>query len=406
MNTAAEAGHRGRATFGCALVVATGVVLAVAAAGAGRGGVAQQPVLQVTGGELTVYDWSRSACAPDDIPDLPARAFRDWRGRTQLILSHYVNRRLVGRDLDHLRPDCRPVLLSHNSPSPAEFDDRRWIGSLYTADGRTVYALVHAEFQGQRHAGRCPSGVYLDCWYNALTFAVSRDGGDSYHEPPLPSRLVAAIPQRYRPSGGPAGIFEPSNIVRNPADGYFYVLVREVAYGGSVRGTCVLRTRTPGIPSSWRGWDGASFAIRFRSAYATAGGSFCAPVARAEIGEMTESLTYNLRLRRFLLVGVSNPYDAGRGRQVWGIYYSVSADLLNWTPRRLLLEVPTIHNYVCGGADPIAYPSVIDPSSPSRTFSTSDARVYLYFTRYNYRDCRQTLDRDLVRVIVTVGEGP
>ena len=43
---------------------------------------------------------------PDDIPDLPACAFRDARGCVQLIASHYSNRRMSGPNLDHLTRDC------------------------------------------------------------------------------------------------------------------------------------------------------------------------------------------------------------------------------------------------------------------------------------------------------------
>ena len=77
---------------------------------------------------------------------------------------------------------------------------------------------------------------------------------------------------------------------------------------------------------------------------------------------------------------------------------------MEWTPRRLLREAPTTATYRCGGPKPIAYPSLIDPRSRSRSFETTGARAYLYFTRFNYRRCEQTLDRDLVRVPVTISK--
>jgi hypothetical protein len=51
--------------------------------------------------------------------------------------------------------------------------------------------------------------------------------------------------------------------------------------------------------------------------------------------------------------------------------------------------------------NPIAYPSALDPSSPSRNFDTTDGRFYLYYTRFN-REAGTDLDRDLVRVPVTI----
>ena len=339
---------------------------------------------------------------------MPARAFRDARGRTQLILAHYVNRRLIGPDLAHLRRDCTPVFSSASSPDPATYADREWLASVYTSDGKTVYALVHDEFQGHRHPGRCSSGVYLRCWYNAITLVVSHDGGTSYERPDRSGRLVAAIPQPYEADAGPAGIFEPSNIVRNPRNGYFYVLAREIAYGGSLRGTCVLRTRRLDRPGSWRAWNGNSFSVRFQDPYRMSSGRlrFCLPVATGEIGEMAESLTFNPALDRFLLVGMSSVYDPGRRRLVTGVYYSTSDDLVLWSPRRLLFVTPRPQTFVCGDPDPIAYPSVIDPSSTARSFDTSGTRAFLYFTRLHYRNCQQTFDRDLVRVPITIARQP
>jgi hypothetical protein len=368
----------------------------------------RQPLLRVTGSPQVVFDWSRDACSAEEIPDLPVRAFRDDSGRTQIILAHYVNRRLVGKDLAHLRGDCRPVLSSAASADPAMFSDRRWLASLYTLDGRTVYALVHDEYQGHRHAGRCRSGQYEPCWYNAVTLAVSNDGGDVYRQAPSPRHLIASIPQRYRPDDGPAGMFAPSNIVRSPRDGFYYVLVRMIGYGGSPRGTCVLRAPRLDRADAWRAWDGAEFSIRLRDPYGKhpSRARFCVPVAKNEIAEMDESLTYNAVLGGFLLVGLTSAYDQQKRTIVDGVYYSSSDNLISWTPRRLLFEAERVQTYHCGDADPIAYPSVIDPSSRSRSFDTSDANAYLYFTRLNYDGCQQTRDRDLLRVPIAVGEQP
>jgi hypothetical protein len=74
--------------------------------------------------EDKVFDWSQGACAPDDIPDTPARPFRDAQGRVQLIASHYTNRRMSGPDLDHLTHDCGVIMPSHYDSDPAKFDDR------------------------------------------------------------------------------------------------------------------------------------------------------------------------------------------------------------------------------------------------------------------------------------------
>ena len=54
--------------------------------------------------------------------------------------------------------------------------------------------------------------------------------------------------------------------------------------------------------------------------------------------------------------------------------------------------------YQCGDEDPINYPAVLDPKSPTRNFSITGQRGYIYFTHFHYSNCTPTLNRDLVRV--------
>jgi hypothetical protein len=360
------------------------------------------PRVQVSEEREIVFDWSEEACEPMQYPDLPARVFRDYRGRTQLLLSHFDNFRMVGPSLDRLSLDCDPVMLSGRSPSARRFDDREWIGSLFTRDGRTIWALVHDEYQGHRHRGHCPGGGYFDCWYNAITLARSVDGGRSYQHARPPRHLVAAVPHRYRPGRGPTGVFTPSNIVRGPG-GLLYALVRLRDPSG-VRGTCVMRTRRIGDPHSWRAWDGTGFHGAFTDPYAARSrhGPPCAPVETGRIAEMAESLTYNTVLGEYLLVGLAPPGEETIGPQLTGIYFSTSPDLLHWSARKLVRAAPTLNSYRCGDHSPIAYPSLVDPESRSRTFATTGAHPYLYFTQFRYRDCRQTPERDLIRVAVEI----
>jgi hypothetical protein len=366
----------------------------------GLGGDGSRSAAVVGPGKI-VFDWRTRACSPLDYPDLPARAFRDSRGRVQLIASHDVTRRMVGPDLDHLRRECRPVFSSHRDPRPAAFDDREWIGATYTRDGRTVFALVHNEYQGHRHRGRCPSGNYEKCWYNALTLAVSRDGGRSFSHAPSPRHRVASVPYRYLPDAGPVGLLQPSNIVWRPADRHFYALLLAFGYRAQARGSCLMRTKTIADPTSWRAWDGTGFRVRFADPYRERPeprAHVCRPIARDQISEMSQSLTFNTYFKRFLLVGTAGAYDRSKGRDVWGIYYSLSDDLLHWSERKLIFEAELPWTHRCGDRDPIIYPALIDPNSPHRNFGTTDRRAYLYFTRFNYTSCRQPSDRDLVRV--------
>jgi hypothetical protein len=172
-------------------------------------------------------------------------------------------------------------------------------------------------------------------------------------------------------------------------------------------GSCLIRTSDPFAPSSWRAWDGSGFGIDFTSPYRTAPGVArpCLSIAKPEIATMHESLTYNTYLDRYLLVGIASlPGPTEKlatalpsGEPVTGVYFSVSSDLIHWSPRRLIREATTVQTFRCGGPNPIAYPSLLDPRSDSRTFATTGRRPYLYYTRLNYKGCQQNLNRDLVR---------
>jgi hypothetical protein len=116
---------------------------------------------------------------------------------------------------------------------------------------------------------------------------------------------------------------------------------------------------------------------------------------------MTESLTFNTELGRYLLVGIAGPVEKGPASER-GVYFSTSEDLIHWSPRRLLLRAATLHSYRCGQASPIAYPSVLDPSSIGRNFETSGRRPFLYFTKFRYRSCQKTSNRDLMRVRLSI----
>jgi hypothetical protein len=357
------------------------------------------PVARIAGSARTVYDWSKAACEPDDIFDLPARAFRDRRGRVHMFSSHFVNRRNSGRSIDRLKHHCHVVLQSRSDGNPADFADQEWISSVYSTDGRTVVALVHDEFQGDWQASLCPSGLRASCWYNAVTLAISHDGGRTFrHAAKPPHHLVAAIQDRYKPDEGMAGIFSPSNIVYRKANHHYYALALLVGYNGE-RGTCVMRTRRLTDPRSWRAWDGSGFGYRFQNPYGPSPATrSCTPVDHDNIQQMSQSLTYNTYLHKFVLVGTAATYDPVRNGPVWGIYFSVSRDLVHWSMRRLIKEAELIWTYRCGDRKPLLYPSLIDPSSNSRNFETTGRTPYLYYTRFNPESCQIGLNRDLVRV--------
>jgi hypothetical protein len=357
--------------------------------------------VELVGPQETVFDWSRQACNERDIPDQPARAYRDAGGQVRLFATQNVNRTMNGPSLNRVKRDCRIVMGSEAAPLPQTFADREWISSPYTLDGKTVYALVHDEYHGYAHeAGRCVSN-FPRCWYNAVTLVASTDRGASFrHTAPPPANLVAEVPYRYKPDLPPYGVFNPSNIVEK--DDYYYTLVVVNAYRAQKAGTCVMRTGNLADPRSWRAWNGDSFDVTFVDPYrvrdAAAGDHFCEPVSRNQIGSMSSSLTYNSYFGKYVLVGATGSFDARKRRVVNGFYYSLSDDLVSWSERKLIREVELPWTYRCGDPDPVIYPSLLDPTSSSRNFDTTGREPYLYFTREHWSACRQTFDRDLMRV--------
>jgi PKD repeat protein len=106
-----------------------------------------------------------------------------------------------------------------------------------------------------------------------------------------------------------------------------------------------------------------------------------------------------------VLLGVSQRYDSAAQRWNGGFFYSLSTDLINWTPSKYFMHAQLPWTHRCGEPDPVRDPSLIDPTSTSWSFETIGRRPYLYFTRFNmeYWDpntCWTTLDRDLIRIPV------
>jgi hypothetical protein len=359
-------------------------------------------ILTVSGEAEMVFDWTTDRCDDEDIPDLPARAFRDADEQVQLIATHFVARRSIGDDLDTVEHDCRIIANSVYDADPSQYSDKEWLASFFTEDGETIYALQHNEYQGHTHTGQCPSGDYFDCWYNSITLAISEDRGESFANITTPpNHLVASSPYPYEGGAGPYGVFEASNMIR-AEDGYIYSIIRIDEYKSERQRVCLMRTNNIADPTSWRAWDGEAFTLPLPRPYTAPSddpqAQYCAPLAQDQIGVMNQSLTYNTFLEQYVLVGLSA--DRLDNREVWGIYYAFSDDLITWSHRQLLMEVELPWTYEWGDDDPILYPSLIDPDSTSRNFATTDQDAYLYFTQFNYNRGQMTLDRDLVRIPV------
>jgi hypothetical protein len=365
--------------------------------------------LLVTGPEEVVFDWSEHQCEPANIPDNPARAFRDSAGQVHLTIGHVRSYAMVGPTLDDVVIDCSaPILTSPFDPDPADFADSWWIGSPYTTDGQTVYAIAQHEFRGDTHAGarpsRCPSGQRLPCLDTSLVMMVSTDGGRTFGPVAAPpDHLVATLPYGYRADTVPSGIRRPSNLVRH-SDGFFYLFGNVIDQPAGRQWVCAMRTDDLANPAAWRYWNGTEFTGDWLDPYRETAtpADKCAPLAEQELaGSVQESVVFDERLGGYVMVGISG--DPSTSGEPSGVYSSTSTDLLNWGARELMIELPSAGAPANSADDVVyAYPAIIDPDSASPNFETSDGAMYLYVSRFNAGT--NSLDRDLVRFPIAVVE--
>jgi hypothetical protein len=392
------------------------------------------PTVQSGGAVADIWDPATSACVdppwqfpvaedPEpEAPDLPTRAYRDQSGTAWLVMPRADKNRRVR--LSNLAEDCN-LALSHrdtggggSNANYSSFEWNEWVAAPFVLPSGQIASLVYNEYLGFNfpntpQTGHCTVPVGADpfsyCWGRAISFAVSNDGGASFVHPSAPpAHRVANIPYAYEqhPSWGANGYLAPTNIVRRMVGStlYYYSIINVLTApqngfdNKQLGGICVMRTSDLLDPASWRGYgdgDGDGdydFDVQFSYPYpepADPERHVCKSLThvgnppgpeRADLKAdfVARSLTFNTHFGQYLLIGFT-------GATVW---YSLSSDLLDWSPRQELMTAPTLAQINadpspdCNTADtPIAHPSVIDPSDTSPSFEYSDQTVDLYFTK-------------------------
>ncbi len=362
--------------------------------------------LTLVGPPAIVFKAGRDACDGADVPDAPARAFRDATGAVALFGMHYRNRALRGPDLDHLKLDCTIVLDSGEKADPAAYDDRSWITATWTEDGSRVAALLHHEYQANEHPGRCPTGSYMACWYNTITAAASTDGGRSVlrRSPPV---VVAGAPFRQEvDQGRHRGFFNPSNIVADGRWRYFLASTTGWDRPGSDQeaGVCLFRSDDPVDPGRWRAWTGTGFTAAFPDPYRTTiqRPATCRPVGPfpGPVGAVVRHRATGAWIAVFMA-------KAGDGFAKSGFYWTSSRDLIAWDTPRLLLAGATLYDDPCAATAPlIAYPSLLDPGAKGRNFDDVGDGALLTYASLRVKGCTITSDRDLLRRPVAIRVWP
>jgi hypothetical protein len=320
----------------------------------------------VVGTPEVVFDFLTQRCNATDLPDLPPQAFRDARGQVTLIAGNpHSNYRAVGNSLNTVRHQCDATYSSHGDTEFDRFRYHEWIASPYTLDGKTVYALVHNEWYGRLASPRCLNAAPIDNWVNAITMAVSNDGGAHFSQPsdyivrhPVTRwsesfSCDASHPTRY-------GDINGGNIISK--DGYFYNFYNYLPPPGSTDrvGVCLIRTRDLRSAASWEVWTGNGYQ---RSKTAP-----CQPVISGY--RANPSVKYSDYLQSYVMTW--SVTTRGNGKPRTEFFFAISHDLINWSA-----PIPIL------GTDPAwsKYASLLDPTDTSMNFEHIGQTPYLYYTK-------------------------
>jgi hypothetical protein len=375
----------------------------------------------VLGGEQTVFDWSTQACNQTDIPDLPAHAVK-YNG--QIIMTATTapeNFLMKGSTFNNLAKVCTPSLASGLVSDPSSYNTYPWLVALYVI-GSKIHALVHHEYHDPSGPPYCNTSLTASnpCTYWSITYASSTNGV-TFTQPSPPNHALAAPPLPWNKSvmqNYAYGYSSPTNIVQR--NGYYYSFFPANYPAGTVTaGTCIMRTNNLDDPSSWRAWDGTDFTIAMTPPYTYSGGvppgtaqnppyaAHCTIIPALQY--TTGSVTWNTYLNKYIAVTSISGWVAGTPS--CGIFYSLSDDLINWSPMQKIkaLDMP-VQNAApnCVGNWPFGqtfnlYGTLLDETSTDPNFETSGKHPTLYWTRINnYKgNGNGGWDRDLIKQPVT-----
>ncbi len=379
------------------------IIGALLAGGTVRAAAQTGPGLQLSLGGIPVvaFKAGRDGCDGHDVPDAPLRAFRDTAGATVAFGLHFVNRRLRGPSIDRLKIDCKVVLTSGHNGDPTRYNDYNWITATWTNDGKTIAALVHHEYHGNEHAGRCAYKTMMQCWMNTITTWRSADSGASFQRNRTGFVAAAAPFRQTMHQGRHRGFFNPSNIVASGR--YKYFMASQTGWSGQKYGVCLFRSADPSRPGSWRAWDGARFTIAYRDPYASKANvkplRACKPVAPfpAPVGAIVRHRPSGLWLAVFQAAADKRYFPLP------GIYFATGVSLTRWSAPRLLIAGKTLYDDPCtSGGQIISYPSLLDPQAKGRNYDDAGNSAYLFYALMKVKGCTITSQRDLVRIRVNI----
>lgn len=394
------------------LISATYCIVTTTAAIAAIAAQTQTPPPVVLGAAEVVFygGTSRGSCADYDLPDAPARAWRTQDGVVHLSASWATLYMSSGESLHNTTKDgCRVAFNSTMSGQNSLWIDHEWLVAPWLlSDNNTVIGYMHQEFHGFQH-NNCtpnvkPKNYTKDCWMVAMTSTISMDGGYTFaHTFKPPHHLSMAAPYPYLPGQSGFGYGDPSGIVFNHLDNFYYMTTSSRKPHFEVKnGICLQRTSNVSDIHSWKAWDGSDFTIQFSDPYSdtfepgTEATHVCQPIPGLNFTVL--SLKYSTYFEKFIATGEGLWYNPQTNQDVNGYIYSLSDNLLSWGPKYLLRE--RVEDY------PISenYASLLDPDSTDPNFNDFGKSGYFYYTREN-ASCPPPQCRDLMRQRIEFGAG-
>ena len=335
------------------------------------------PTLRVVGPPETVIAAEDMHCRPPagekgiDVPDMPPAAYRRADGTVVMLASNRHNFAATGPSLDGVkRRACDSVLPSQGRAEPEAFADNQWLTSVYAVSPSLLLGFVHDEYHGDEHGlPNCEttSKANYECWYASTTLVVSSDDGRSFKRAPGDD-VIAALPYRFKPGAKRAGVSSPK-VVGDPNGEYLYLFVTFMDRNRGIRtNECLLRAAVR-EPTKWLGWDGKAFAARIGNPYGERSPDDCVSVIRGVV----TGVKYLPRYQAYVAISLD-------GNEV---KYQFSRDAINWdAPRPLPFDFVSLGSYHRGDPQPLAYFTILDPTSRSRNFDTIEDKPYLYYVRW------------------------
>jgi hypothetical protein len=282
---------------------------------------------------------------------------------------------MVGPDMDHLKNDCRAVYRSLIPRGQATFQEKNWLYSFYSTDGHHITALVQTELNGSQIPAVCDSAPGTGaCRWDTITIAQSTDGGVTFTIPLAPHNLVAA-PWRATPGGPRAGYRAPTNVLKIGTS--YYALISALPFKTQKAGACLIRASDLSDTLSWRGWDGKDFSVKFADPYQESVPKpqehVCQPVIEGPATSLVQ-----IPKRGAFVVTI---YSARGLDGPPGFYIQASRDLMHWSKPSLVMTLGDAQAADGPGKWSYDYPSLLDPASYDRNFSTVSESPYLYYVR-------------------------